>query len=868
MAITSGIVRTRLNIPEVTLKRKAWNYRRTGAEISAGRPKGAPGTQGVTLLPGGGWSLAPYAGSLTGLLTNPYADAEISAEDIDFAPGVVTESVFHTSDLPGIGTGEDTREAAQSMFRKTVAADQDWAAQVETASAEALPSPAIISPTGVPMDRLGGGKVTYPPNSGFSLTFGGISDVVGKGPICTLLFGGNTAIRPLFGKADSTGGRFAITFSQDGSAVLHERDELNGAEEPQDYWEVRGSFQWGDANTAENRFVSFLIVPYGHDRVALIAPKFAAGIAPTARALLLPQGLPVGMPPANRGMAPGIYIERPQDSAHEHLETMTGAGPLYLDSRRDVRGLYGLARVMYPETGVLVDEPFEIAGPTGPDNPLWVKLDTYILPNGGGASVTVHDATTHAALETDADGNFLTVVGQSFYYVKIGLTSSEDRFHSPIVWGYTAGVPGQFHTRNPTPTVGGNIRSVGIMGPSTDCTTESAGVEFKDPSNQLGGMLQYHDGFRADIVVVNPNTGAVVSRLFEGVVAKPDFRYRSNGQTTREAWYDYPRLRMLGLSTRLAEQVPLGFPTFSHDRSLPEQPHGKTVPWKVADTIRYLLNDCGVPDDEIDIPAYYGTIRLWPPGTKNFELYQLHPGGDQANLRLLQKLCRDYLGAILLRDPNAGARGMWRLLTNPTVNSPVRAEFVKVRPGGTQGMLGTSAAVYGAGRAFWQDGTFFETIQRPEINYLYICGSADHDDKGAPSRRVKQEFYNWTSHEFYDGQPIPANPAHPDYLGRPICAYVIDPLLMGQGAVDFVGKRIYDQAAHAEKYVRFRAPLLTIVAPDDPYQSLPRPLRINDLVRVQGPSGVYHLAVMKSCNPSWQGSDGLRMADYECKYLS
>lgn len=850
MSVTLGRrTRARFDLPEVTLRRKSFTHVRYGAEIAASKSTGLPESTDVEMLPGGAWALR--VGGAEELRLADYSDANLTSGDFDLAPGLAAVPMHRL--FSGAGAGGDPGISASGVeaLIKRVAVGTQWDAANLSADATAFPSPDYPTTPPYPLDRVMAGKTTYPANAGFGLMLITPEAWSGEDALLRLMFGGAAMVDP----QDAVGGEFCLTLQGGGRAELHELD-ADGA------WQPRKTMAWAEPGRAGAGIHVLHLRPHGRDRLALIGKSlqtptnaFAGGSA------LATLGNLAFARPGSRHSA--LFWDQEHETGHRHRNALTGAGIVRVDALRTYRHPWKLFRLKHPETGVLVDAPFSISSLVPAGTAMTLHLDRYLLPETG-LTGAIYDATTGTILATDGDGAFLTVTGQTQYFVKVTFTPTVDRFLTPILYGYEVSIGGEFVTRTTTPLVASKIMpGLSVSGPDLSPETETASFGAHDLFN-AATLLRTRDLIHSDVVVIDGG-GNVTSRLFEGLTSNTTAQLRGRPSATFTNWRDY-RVEMVGMWERLAEQVPWSgdVPTFLQDRSAPLDDDGNrsVLPWRVVDVIRFLLNSCGVRDDEIDLPDMYESVRLWPgPGTSRDD-YLVMPGGDQTYARLILRLAKDYLGAVLVRDPNAGARGKWRLLANPTYPySNVVATYVATRPGGSAGKGGTHPGTYGAGTTFIETGSFDTWVRAPECNYVYVAGAGAVDSAGI-THRAEAEWYNWVSHEFYTGQPIAADPTHPDFRGTFCPVYLCDPGLYGQEAATFAALRIAQVAGHAQKWVRWRSPLLLITDPLDTQQVYPRPPRVNDIVRVAGLK-----AILRSCSPDFDRSDRMQMATHTALFV-
>ena len=843
--------RVRLDLTEPVLQRGAWIYRRAGDQISRNPVVGAPEANqnsNVVLLPGGAWALK--TGGVREAGYEDYSDMEIPEEDWDvYSDGIYAQSGVETflklAHL-ALDPAEAIRETALYMWRKKVPAGGDWSIPKLDADEEAFPGP-LAPGQGYPLDRFLSSKVTLDANQGFLLMVTAPGDFGVDDILMRAYFGGVT---PVTGTTSKVGGQFCLSLIGDGEAILHERNTLNSAMFSSDWTEVM-RFQWAEPSKAAGGLHVIGVRPYARNRIAFIVRD--------------PDQIRSAWKTGKAGYHTALFVDAEHISRHVHTGTMTGAGPLRLDIARHYRLPFMIAKGITAETGVLVDEPFSIPLLSAKNQTPMTINGTYFTLDGTGITTVVYDASTHVACTVDSQGRFIPNVGQTQYYVKFGFTANETRTSTPVLLGYEVVIDGSTVSRTGTNQISTakTVESVSIKGPGTQIEEESATVSLT-AIRDLYPILRTRASLKADICVYN-GSGTLVSRLFEGVAASTRARKRGTGTDLRAAaWREYD-IDMTGLWSRIAEQVPWGGmgPNFGQAYNAPDGPDGNQIQmgWRIIDIIRYLLNSSGFPDTQIDLnETYYGWARLpVQTGVSPDDLY-LRPGGEQAYLRMIQRLCTDYLGAILIRDANAGSGGMWRLLPNPQYPYTAIASFVATNP--ASGYKGTHLGSFGSNTGWIEADTFETWVEPPEFNYLYVTGTGISGPDGKPSHRCEQEVWNWVSHEFYTGQPIAADSTHPDYLGRLVPAYIVDPHLHTQEAVNWVTARTYMFAMHAQKWVRFRGPLLLVTVVGDILQTLARPLRINDVVTIAGAT-----AIIRSCDPEITEKDNLQMAWYEARFV-
>lgn len=854
----------RFNIPQNVLRQPPWHFRRTAHELAAGGiraagvsggvdpPSPLPTSENVVFLPGGAWALS---GKTTDLLFEDFADAMVGSADMDLAPGVGTVKLFRNlSDLANLAANAGLIVSGAEAFLKRVAAGDLWDAAILAADAAAFLAPVIVGGM-FPMDRVAAGLVNYDPNVGFTMVFAPPGGFWGSDAFLRFYFGGNTDVAP----REATGGVFSLTLKGDGEALLEEQDS---ADPDNPAWRERMRFPWTSSDRAPETVHSIQIRPYGYDRIAFLT-RAAGKTASSGGVYKSP--IPISfIQPGSRGHA--VYQDKQGDTGHEHLRRMTGSGSVRVDIARNYRQPWGLSRIKHPDGGTLVDEPFSVPASFPAGTPLRLHVDAFLLPNTG-CSGALFDADTLLPLAADADGNFLTNAGQTTYFPIFTFTTL-DRFTTPVLFGYTLDAQPTYLFTSPTVVTGGKLRSVTTTGPDLLPDHETAGLVISDLGDALS-ILRTRDRICSDVLVTDAGTGAIVSRLFSGITVDAPATYRGKPGHLFPNWRDYRHVRMLGPWALLAEKVPLGQMSFYLDETVPRDADGnqKTLPWPVSRIIRFLLNACGYPDSQISIPVYYDPIRLWNSPSLSTDTYLVQPGGTNTYTRVLQSLCHDYLGAVLCWDPNSGpigpdgvCMGSWHVLPNPQPPYPAEiATFVALRSGAAH-KSGTAPGTYGAGVTYIDEGSFEPWVRAPEVNRVYVCGVGQPGEDGEPKTQVNAELLNFASYD-WAYPTITADPASPEYLGRPVSVEIYDSGLYGQPSVDFYCRRVYDRAATAQKWVRWTAPLL-FVAPGGEGLVYSRPLRVNDIVRVAG-----FKAILRSCDINITRHDLMQSAVYSALFV-
>lgn len=794
-----------IGVSERTLLYRGFLRTRTAQDIKTStKADGTPSvkSQGVIFLPGNAIGMSPWAGAWVNLTKVDWWDSVIAGADVEAAPHM-GEIPLHRdpNDLSGIGSS--SAPSGPNGHIRRVPAGANWSDAQLSADLEALPPPGDPDLT-IPVDRVIATKITYPPNTGFGILFSLDRDFWGVGTFIRLYFGGPTATTP----AGKDAGLFCLAISGSGVMWLYEHD--NG-QPGDDKWALRQTLKWGSPGRPEYTDTAIGIYPYAWDRIALTAkntepfmPKILGALGKFFSRL--------------DSFFSTVYHEDGTD--HKHNKEMTGSGIVRVDLRRTARCPIGIVRMKFHEQAVLTDEPFDTERAYPENTPIKIQLNTYLLPNTG-VSATVYDATTNAVLDTDSNGNFLSNKDQRFYYVRFVFTSSPDRFNSPILFGYYITINPVFHNISRTPTSAGIITRMSLTCEDEQGADHASGdVENSDLFAQLT-ILRTQDRIRTNVAVLN-DFGTVISYLGEYDTAKSRGKLRGTALASfpNTDWRDFS-VKLVGQWSRLVEAMASQLYNFAEDPNAAVDPDTRAVPpWRVVDAMRVLFNDAGIPDDELDLPN--SSMRFWLPSTSNAEEWLVQAG--QPILPIIEKLARDYLLGVIVRDRNAGPRGMWRHIRRPVPPfSNFLWHFRLERPAGSAGRMQSHAGAWGAGSSWIQKGTFESWPEAPLANVIVV--------RGVRPGPVK----DWLITSPATNQDSIDNPLSVHYLGREI-RYVrkVDPGITSKKHCDWMAALLFDELAFRRMWASWVAPLPLVIDPNDSKQLYPRPLRVYDRVLLEG----------------------------------
>ena len=832
MAITPN-VRTvcRIGLGGKVPVSRSTHLRPEARDLGRGVVRGAGQSSGVQLVGAGdAWVLQETYADPSQLAKSSVESGVLREADVNLAPSLIGRNTFHNgADLPSLGTASSVVTEGVNAFRRRVGAAWDGGGLTTIIR---QPDADADVEQAVPLDRILESKVAYPENCPFLVRLRLPRNLdVGLDTVANFYFGGAASVTP----QEVVGGRFCLTLRGDGAAVLKEWEEVEDPE-AEDPWKDRYRFTW---SSGDHRNLLYLrILPYGRDRIAFFANEFALSKSPFGGYGAVETIGSLALNVYEKKQKPtNLFIDQERKTGHTHTRTATGAGVVMLDHRRAPRADVLISRGKFRTLGTLIDGPFRISEGTPLGSSMTVRLDSSVLPNGV-LSVAVHEADTHTALLTDSAGDFLTTSAR-YYYLKFTF-SSPDGVQTPVLRGASIDIAPGFAeiTGDPllSPTWGTQI-----TGPGTEPDSERANLAIKDRRGAYS-LLRSRSRIHSDVVLVNATTGLLVSRLFEGEIAQATAKRRGT-PTHLPDWFDY-ELTLAGMWPTVKEQWYTGadLVSFLQDPNGPINPDDldmEVIPWKVTDTIRFLLGEAGVPEDEIDV--FDSPVRFWSSqaAEDTIVLY----GTDLS--ALISRLAKDYLGSVFLRDPNAGPRGMWRLLRNPQEPFTNRlATLYTVRPGGfTNVHPATRADAFGGGTVLFEDDSFDTWVEPPECNHIIVRGVGEAPDGSGILRG------EWIS-------PHINNPTHPDYLEGKIVTFSHGPdvTLTTPSAVRWQIRTIRDRT-RARKAWKGRTALLLVTNPQDPQQTYPRPLRINDLVVVNNGEAAA-VALLKSVDPTKStGSD-------------
>lgn len=838
--------RAYFDVDETVLSDDAWSVKREGPQVSklaAANVADDFNRQNVRFWPSSGaWTLTPIQEDIGKL--HEYNDVlSLIIPDTGFrlintlSNTAIIASVAayrQASDLPGQAFSAAINASAGDKFLvKSAAAGNTWAADLSSATTK--PPATTID---IPIDRCGESTATFPADQGFCLRW----TAPGTGQSY------NTYLWSFYF------GQYALTMRGNGQAILWENcHDASGALQ----WRKRATFQYARPSNVGDASQSICLWPHttskGERYIAFFGNlldigKFTAEEARTGNDAISGTEFLYRVSRISRGT-----------DRDESPDSVTRADFCRFDIRRDIRLKLQISKLGFATSGTLIDLPEALPPQTG-GSAVYVGPRTT-KPAGTDITTVLKDASSLAAFNPATD----TQPYVTFTFTGDGSTT-------PILWGYAMLRLPVIQNISPGQFTGGMLTSFSGTGPEADPSHETAELHISDPGNALP-RLRNRGLLTAKVVVTESIPGSPVKTtvIIRGSAYRPKSKRR--GQTGRKdgagglggaTVYPDPQgcdytVPLLGMWSRLYERVqePKAMVKYAADDGNPPLGHNVPVvgyrpsPWKVTDAITDLLLTCGFPSSQVNIPDL--PFRLWTGHTSQVAEYQIEPATNLAEI--IVRMCRNYLGAYLYYDPNAGTIGQWRLLFPPRPVSSAYTpiwNFTTVAPAGKVPHLPQS---YAASTSFCIEGERYPVP--PDFNIVRVMtpwGGRGHET------RIENTMYNPKSFKV-PGYTNTPDPNHPDYIGRPRPLLIIDPSLASpdaqetQQAVDWTCRRLYDFLCHGQTIQPFNAPLPLFADPDNTGKY--RFPRLQDPVTFNGQT-----YILRNVNMAWQ-DDKRQMADYE-----
>lgn len=824
--------------PIQSLKEDAWSETRMGGDVNravAGGARDDSNAPNIRYWPNGAWTLEPIQERIANIHEQiTYVSLTVSAPQWRLAAQVKEVNLWRSPiDLPGVSADVVVAATGDPWLVRHIAAGGSYASDL-------VPSqPGPTWEVDFVMDRMGESIETFPADQGFFLRW----YMPGTG-----MHNPDYAWTFYFGQ-------YCVSIRGDGFADLweyaHQPDEAAT-------WKKRATFRYCLASRISSAYHTLVIWPhfgmFGDKYIAFSGGQLDAG------------AYIAGFPKSDiNEVAPTQYVYEINeitrngdvDAAPEHV---TSPNRIMYDVRRDLKLRLQVSRLGFHTGGTLITLPCQMpAQMSNVQNPAAQSYATK--PTGTNILADVKDS--------DSGSTFNIATGDRKPYVEFTFTG--DGTNTPVLWGFSIRRDQVTEAIAPGSFTGGGIRNVELITGGGDPSLVGGVVDIEDPGNLLPG-LRVRGQFAVDLAVDAIISGTPQTvHLLRGYINRPRAKRKGRQYADGSPLYqggfgtgfksDWPSPDWHGYSCplqgqwlRLARKVngPM-FRYYVQDPTQEPDSTGLIPPWKVTDVIVDVLRRVGYPDSMILIPDV--AIRMWPGATTTPAEWTLQPNTDFA--QLLTTLCRNYLGANLAFDDNAGTDGAWILIFGTQVGTPPVAAFTTHPPnGGYSRILPHVPGAYAANTFPIFDLEESYTVP-PEFNCVHVYCPVVYGITGA--LRFNAEMHNPYSYNV-PGFTITADPTHPDYLGEKVELKVCELGAIAptpeetQANVDWTCARLFDFTCHGQILQPFLAPLAFIL---DSVTLKYRPLRYQDPILV---NGVDYL--IKNLTPRYQ-SDFHQMASYE-----
>lgn len=815
-----------------------------------------------------GWGIKAYHESLGLIHERTEAAGTLTPESGDLiCPSGLFESVYtttwdSTTEMPGVLTGAsgNISNPGGQMVRKKIPAGTNWStvnlAPDQAAFPFTPPSDAYGIDNTIKMDRIAVTKEndTQERNLFFVISiYGNPAD--DRGEATAIYFTGPA------GKNDKgTGvGLYRLSINANERCVLYERQAAYNST-----WIKRYEFAMPSPTSSHGRLICLTIIK----SKTCTQPDLGAGGFIKFDFFM---GSTIDSVASNKLLhAYSDYASINYGIQHRHRYhyAVPGDGtavssvnqPVRLDFRRDLLGAFQLNWYKYPTSLVTADDaPFQL-----PFAPVFVTDDannptnnftfswTRCLQSGDTCYATLHRVDTGAELTSLGASGLATLyavpAGVRDYFVRWHIQTGSSN-HTPIALDYKVTREAVItNTGNATwkfgdaTHLGTKLQHISTKGAERDLSHASAEISVADPLNTLtefhirAGMpmriqIQYDS-------VANPSKVVVP---FMGFMDRADAFRRPPGPNGYPVlgWNMF-KLMCKGIWQVLEEN-------FIDTPILTLIDQTTNTPFGVKKFLKDIISRAGFNKSTAFDPSF-DTDDI-PIIASNLDYSQSIDMLDKVS-DVAKSLARDYLSQFLIHDPNVSvSSGVWRLKDIPTSPYTNVASFTMNGPSSSPALVHYLPSY----------GTIVDTESGLDIPVIPI-------DKGSVNTAVKYPEANWlmvaavgvfggadsaeiyTAFKFdpisfnYQGTSL-ADPTQPEYLGRRLPIYVVDPALGAAGsrqdmidAVNALATRIAKLTFKAVKTMKFRAPFVPVAneAYGDGIAFEKRDIRYYDPVLVDG----------------------------------
>jgi len=838
--------------------------------------------ENVVYMPSIGWqmkSIQSDAGAIQELTT---AETGIYSGGLLACASAYSEinTYRKMSELPGVTYAAGVHSAGSKFWAKRIAAGVSWDTGNLAADLASFPQP-FPSEDYCFVDRAAVSTANHEPNDALYFRFTNPS-IGSGGTLLTAYFTG-----PAGGNKSGIGiGQYAVKVRGDGTMALYEREKttLN--------WLFRARFNWINTSYASSELTSLLVISSNATETPdgrWIGDKIRMAVVNVANdgftLIELITGLAVNAIVEAAGKTP-VY------SVPQNKKAITQLAPLRLDVRRDTRVQFQISRATFPESGVLIDDPFtlpfQMAQPAGEDSRIRLSF-FYNTPGDSamGAQLIDQDGAELPGRIEEADTNsggtisYASPSGDAIprnYRVKFFFYSSSDGRKTPTLLRYNVYRDAVFTTPETTPVetpytaAGISLMSraiesgagITINQGAKDCSEDSASFTLADFTDSLG-ILRTKGRIPVKVEVSLNGTRTTIFRGYT--------QDQSGDRMVRRApnWAGYPdkdahhyQLQAAGEWTRLSEALAPKTFTWSQDLGVLG-----FAAFKVTDIITTLLK------------------TAYPPSMINIQDLPLRPmSNDDGTLTMqfndpiqpiVKKLAADYLGAWVIFDYSTGDHGQWRLITSRQAPFTPLARFYRTPVSGAGPQLVHPIAAYtnvisGTDSrqipgALIHAGTLTPGFDPPEANVVYVNGLGKRDalEEDSTQNLATALTVNYSSFNalgIAEGAPGYPDPNNPDFLGRYVPIWVYDPTISTREVAEWVAYRYWQTACHGVYKLKFTAAALFVTDFDDADQVRPRLLRYYDPVSVEKEDGTFETWLVVGCVLNYS-KDHIMTATYD-----
>lgn len=829
-------------------------------------------TENVVYIPEVGWQLRPHILKPGGAFEVNDGQSDIlsvTGGTLALAAEHEEVNLFKTESLLGVSYA-DSPSSGGTFFQKRIG-DSVSFTQNLSSDETTLPKPNTAEDN-VVMDRVAKSTSDHRPGDHISLAFY-VPGFSGEETttLVTSYFNGGAGVWNNW-----TGlGQYALKLMGNKKAKLYERGRVTG--EGSDSWNLVSEFKWADSQ-----------VYNAHHKIVICTDAYQDGGDWYGRGMaFVTQTLPEpgrNSNPVEALVSQAIFVAGEKANTptyaprQDTLEPITPA-PIRIDTRRNVRPLVQIAKSSYPETGYIIDGIISLPMPPAPDDILQIRW-IGDAPSDTAVTIRLLDAETGTELTgrtaTDYDrGGIVTYpapvasVPQRHFRIKAELAASTDLSRTPtiktVIFIRSAVIadPGITPVELTERTAAGALpieflSNISVQQPARQASGQTAAFRIAD----LGGgltRLENRASIPVKIEIERPALDPVV--LFRGHIEEAERAQvaPNQGGSAYPAYggriYSCPAA---GMWRQVQEQL-----TPTHYAWLDAE-QSPSLPMKITDIARELLTNCFDPA-YVDVPDV--AVRLWGK-----EAGVVLPAGTEV-LSYLEDLLDGYLGAYLLWDDAAGTDGMMRVLESKVPPYTPIAAFSLQNP--SSGKLSTAPQSYATVThapsgavlrpVYIRKGSYSQKTLKAEGTSVTVIGMSDADGGG----QITQCAFNVNAYDPY-GSGTP-DPEHPAYVGREVPIQYYDKGLIGQDAVDWMTKRIFEVSCVPRRQHTFQAPSQLVTDSTDALQVRPRPLRFYDPVLLIEEDGTQRLCLVMSNTVSgqkaWNMTDSITMIAVDTSYV-